>query len=182
MEFEWTDAASAQNLARHAVRFSEAVYAFVDPKAIEFADERRSQLSVIGHTPRGLLYVVFSETTEGRVRILHARMADSMATAAQPQCEPEFEFDARRIKRVPRPDRHLAIPADVLARQCHVAVTLELDAEVTAAFRNRSVNEALRQLLYRENSEERVSEETFIQKASRGRPLQVKPSPPTQPR
>ena len=151
MEFEWTDAASAQNLARHAVRFSEAVHAFADPKAIEFLDERRAHLSLIGHTPRGLLYVVFKETAGARVCILHARLADSMATAAQPSLEPEFEFDARRMKRIPRPSRHLATAAGVLARQCHVTVTLDLDAEVAAAFRHRSVNEALRQLLHRED-------------------------------
>lgn len=151
MEFEWIDAASAQNLARHAVRFSEAVYAFVDPKAIEFLDERRAQLSLIGHTPRGLLYVVFTETTEGRVRLLHARVADSVAVTPPP-FEPEFEFDARRVKRVPRPHRHLATATDVLAPQCHVTVTLELDAEVVAAFRHRSVNAALRQAFHREDS------------------------------
>ena len=166
MEFEWIDAASAQNLARHAVRFSEAVYAFVDPKAIEFLDERRAQLSLIGHTPRGLLYVVFTETADGRVRILHARVADSVATAAQPPFEPEFEFDARRMKRVPRPDRHLATPADVLARKCHVTVTLELDAEVAAAFRGRSVNEALRQVLHREDSLKPGGDDALMQQGS----------------
>ena len=175
MEFEWIDAASAQNLARHAVRFSEAVYAFVDPKAIEFLDERRAQLSLIGHTPRGLLYVVFTETTEGRVRILHARVADSVAVTPPP-FEPEFEFDARRVKRVPRPHRHLATATDVLAPQCHVTVTLELDAEVVAAFRGRSVNEALRQLLHREAAVKPVRDDA-------PRPHHVsKASPPIQAR
>lgn len=165
MEFEWTDAASARNLARHAVRFTEAVYAFVDPKAIEFLDERRSQLSLIGHTPRGLLYVAFNETTEGRVRILHARVADSV-TAAQPLGVPEFEFDARRMKRVPRPDRHLATASDVLARHCHVTVSLELDAEVAAAFRDRSINEALRHVLHREDSLKPAGDDALTQQGS----------------
>ena len=180
VEFEWTDAASAQNLACHAVRFSEAVYAFADPKAIEFLDERCSQLSLIGRTPRGLLYVVFAETTEGRVRILHARVADSVA--AQPPFEPEFEFDARRMKRVPRPGRHLATPGDVLARQCHVSVTLELDAEVAAAFRDRSVNEALRQVLHREDSEERAGDDALMQRGTRRALPPLKVSPPIQAR
>ena len=134
---------SAQNLACYGVRFSEAVHVFIDPKAVEFADERRLTLSLIGHTARGLLYVVFTETAEGRLRVLHARVADSAVAAIAS----EFEFDARRMKRVPRPDRHVATAADVSARRCQVTVTLELDAEVVAAFRHRSINEALRQVL-----------------------------------
>ena len=163
MQFEWNDAESARNLARYGVRFSEAVYVFLDPKAIEFLDERRGRLSLIGHTAQGLLYVVFTETAAGRVLILHARVADSVVVPI----DPEFDFDARRIERMPRPDRHLATAADVSARNCRVKVTWELDAEVVAAFRERSVNEELRQVLGRQEAVTLVGDETLIQEVSR---------------
>lgn len=142
VEFEWTDAESAQNFARHGVRFSEAVHAFLDPKAVEFADERRQIFSLTGHTVQGLLYVVFSETPEGRLNIRHARYAD--------RSEPvplEFDFDPRRMKRIRRPDRHHATPADVSPRRCRVHLDLAVDAELAAAYRNRPgrVTELLRE-------------------------------------
>ena len=148
MVFEWSEASACRNLARYGVRFTEAVHVFLDPKAVEFVDERRERLSLIGHTARGLLYTVFSETADGRVRLLHARVADQPA----PPLDPEFEFDARRMKRVPRPGRHQAAAADVSPRNCKVTVAMELDADVVAAFRDRPVNEALRALLRRQDA------------------------------
>lgn len=146
VEFEWSDASAARNLARYDVRFTEAVHVFLDPKAIEFVHSRRDTLSLIGHTARGLLYVVFSETADGRIRLLHARLADP----AQAEVDPEFDFDPRRMQRIPRPDRHLATPAQVSPRLCHVTVTLELTADVVAAYRDRSdeVNQVLREVLH----------------------------------
>jgi uncharacterized protein (DUF4415 family) len=119
-------------------------------------------LSLIGRTELGLLYVVFLETAEGRLRILHARLAESSAEAV----EPEFEFDARRMKRVPRPERHIATAADVSPRNCRVKVSLELDADIVAAFRERSVNEALRALLNRVDAK-RIGDDTLIEELSR---------------
>jgi len=165
VEFEWSDASSAQNLARYAVRFSEAVHVFLDPKAVEFVDQRRGTLSLIGHTARGLLYVVFAETAEGRIRILHARVAD----AANPPVEPEFDFDPRRMKRAPRPDRHQASASDVSPRRCKVELPLELDADLVAAFRDRPdrVIRALREALQREDQLRVVGDETLLQEVSR---------------
>ncbi len=163
MEFGWCEAESAQNLARYGVRFSEAIHVFLDPKAIEFGDQRRTTLSLIGHTERGLLYVVFTDTTEGRVRIVHARMADHSST----DVDPEFDFDPRRMKRIPRPDRHIATAPDVSPRRCKVTVTLELDAEVVAAFRDASVNQALRDALGRTESVRLVGDDTLMQEMSR---------------
>jgi uncharacterized DUF497 family protein len=163
VEFEWCDAESSRNLARYGVRFSEAVHVFLDPKAIEFGDQRQSALSMIGRTPRGLLYVVFTDTTEGRVRILHARLADSAPSGV----EPEFEFDQRRMKRVARPDRHFATATDVSPRRCKVSVTLELDAEVAAAFRNKSVNQVLRDALGRTEPVRLVGDDTLMREISR---------------
>ncbi|MBY0502631.1 MAG: BrnT family toxin [Bryobacteraceae bacterium] len=145
MIFEWSEASASRNLARYGVRFTEAVHVFLDPKAVEFLDERRSRLSLIGHTALGLLYVVFEETADGRIRLLHARVADAPA----PDAAPEFDFDTRRIKRTERPSRHLASAADVSPRNCKVSVTMELDADVVAAFRDLPVNAALREVLRR---------------------------------
>ncbi len=146
VEFEWSDASAALNLARYDVRFTEAVHVFLDPKAIEFVHSRRETLSLIGHTARCLLYVVFTETADGHLRLLHARLADP----AVPEVDPEFDFDPRRMQRIPRPDRHLATPAQVSPRHCHVTLTLELTADVVAAYRNRPahVNQILREALH----------------------------------
>ena len=143
MVFEWSEASASRNLARYGVRFTEAVHTFLDPKAVEFWDERRERLSLIGHTARGLLYTVFTETADGRIRLLHARVADAPA----PPVDVDFDFDPRRIKRTPRPDRHQATAADVSPRNCKVTVAMELDADIVAAFRGQPVNEALRALL-----------------------------------
>lgn len=153
MEFEWSDASAARNLARYDVRFTEAVHVFLDPKAIEFVHSRRDTLSLIGHTARGLLYVVFLETADGRIRLLHARLADP----AETQVDPEFDFDPRRMQRIPRPDRHLATPAQVSPSHCHVTVTLELTADVVAAYRDRpaQANHVLRQALPRQQDPQR---------------------------
>lgn len=167
MEFEWNDAVSALNHARYGVRFSEAVHVFLDPKAVEFTDDRRSPLSLIGHTARGLLYVVFTDTAAGRVRILHARLADHASSSV----EPEFEFDAKCMKRTPRPDRHFAIAADVSPRHCKVTVTLELDAEVVAAFRNTGINQVLRDALASTEPVRLLGDETVMREVSRRRQL-----------
>ncbi len=143
MVFEWSEASASRNLARYGVRFTEAVHTFLDPKAVEFWDERRERLSLIGHTARGLLYTVFTETADGRIRLLHARVADAPA----PPVDVDFDFDPRRIKRTPRPDRHQATAADVSPRNCKVTVAMELDADIVAAFRGQPVNEAFRALL-----------------------------------
>ena len=148
VEFEWIDEASVENYARYGVRFTEAVHVFLDAKAIEFVDPRRGTLSLIGHVERGLLYVVFVETADGRIRLLHARLADPDATGAAP----EFDFDPRRMKRVTRPDGHYATPADVAPHRCKVTVTWQIDAEVAAAFREERVSEVLREALPRQAS------------------------------
>jgi len=141
--FEWSEESASRNLARYGVRFTEAVHTFLDPKAVEFWDERRERLSLIGHTARGLLYTVFTETADGRLCLLHARVAD----APTAYLDPEFDFDPRRIKSTPRPARHVATAADVSPRNCKVTVKVELEADLAAAFRGQSMNEALRALL-----------------------------------
>lgn len=143
MVFEWSEESASRNLARYGVRFTEAVHTFLDPKAVEFWDERRQRLSLIGHTARGLLYTVFTETADGRLRLLHARVADAPPAGL----DPDFDFDPRRIKSATRPARHLATAADVSPRNCKVTVNVELEADLAAAFRGQSMNEALRALL-----------------------------------
>lgn len=81
MRFEWHDAKAEKNWRKHGVRFSDAVGVFLDPDAVEFVDEEHStkdetRFAIIGFGPTGLLYVVFTETQPGLIRIVHARRAD----------------------------------------------------------------------------------------------------------
>lgn len=80
MIFEWDSAKAASNLRKHGVDFNDAVEVFKDPLAKIFADDWHSQGErreiIIGHTyGRRLCLVVFTETDDGDVRLISARLA-----------------------------------------------------------------------------------------------------------
>jgi uncharacterized DUF497 family protein len=77
-EFEWDEAKSRLNAAKHGVTFQEAVRAFLDPLGIDKPDlvhpERWVLLGM--SLPDRLLYVVYTEhTSSGRTRLVSARRA-----------------------------------------------------------------------------------------------------------
>jgi uncharacterized DUF497 family protein len=79
---EWDEDKADRNSARHGVRFTDAVGAFAGPHALEFVDEDHStgtetRYATIGLAAPGLVYVVFTERSGGRVRIIHARHAEN---------------------------------------------------------------------------------------------------------
>jgi uncharacterized DUF497 family protein len=77
-DFEWDVDKARTNLAKHGVGFDDAVRAFLDPLAIDLADEsHEDRWILIGLTlPERLLYVVYTErVATGRTRIISARKA-----------------------------------------------------------------------------------------------------------
>ncbi|MSO29682.1 MAG: BrnT family toxin [Acidobacteria bacterium] len=95
MVFEWDVAKAETNLARHGVSFEEAATVFVDPDALNGADQRHSgreerflrlgrsvtrRMIVVAHTLR--------KSDDGEaIRIISARRANRREAAAYPTPE-----------------------------------------------------------------------------------------------
>ena len=78
--FGWDPRKDQANLEKHRIAFSEAPSVFGDPLARIFSDEAHStgeqREIIIGHSQaKRLLLVCFTESEEGRVRIISARRA-----------------------------------------------------------------------------------------------------------
>lgn len=78
-DFEWDEAKSALNKAKHGVSLAEARFAFGDPFAIDWHDGRytygEDRFILLGMATGRLLYVAF--TMRGEViRIISARGAE----------------------------------------------------------------------------------------------------------
>lgn len=78
LDFEWDDAKAAANFRKHGVTFAQAAYAFRDPFAVEWIDERavygEERAVLLGMSGRQILSVVYTERRE-RIRIISARRA-----------------------------------------------------------------------------------------------------------
>lgn len=78
IEFEWNDAKAAANFRKHGVTFEQAAYAFRDPFAVEWIDERAAygeeRIILLGMSGGQILSVVYTERGE-RLRIISARRA-----------------------------------------------------------------------------------------------------------
>ena len=77
--FEWDDDKADGN-KEHGVTFEEARKAFDDLHSIDLYDKDHSTMNEarfvrIGLTEKGVLFVIYVMTEEGRVRIIHARKA-----------------------------------------------------------------------------------------------------------
>lgn len=81
MRFEWDFQKAIANLHKHKVSFEEAIEAFFDSTALDEFDEEHSQEetrhTLIGMSSKRLLFVVYTEPTEGIVRIISARKAEA---------------------------------------------------------------------------------------------------------
>ena len=79
MRFEWDAIKAASNIIKHGVSFEEAIEVFYDPNALEDVDAAHSveekRLFIIGLSSRRLLFIVYVETVEDRIRIVSARKA-----------------------------------------------------------------------------------------------------------
>jgi uncharacterized protein len=79
MEFEWDDAKSAANLAKHGMSFEKAIAIFSDEDALSAEDGRyqydEPRYSVTGFI-QGRLHVVISTIRNECIRIISARKAN----------------------------------------------------------------------------------------------------------
>ena len=77
-EFEWDPDKEAANLQKHAVSFTQAAAAFMDPFAVDWIDEREDhgedRVILLGMTDGSVLTVVYTER-DTRIRIISARRA-----------------------------------------------------------------------------------------------------------
>ncbi len=77
--FEWDASKAAENLAKHGVRFNEAISVFSDALARIFDDEDHSETElremIVGHSKRGRLLVVSFTERATAIRIISAREA-----------------------------------------------------------------------------------------------------------
>lgn len=77
MEFTWDPAKATTNARKHGVSFTEAVTVFADPLALIVEDQRHAERSIlIGQSTRQrVLFTVYIEIAEDKVRIISARRA-----------------------------------------------------------------------------------------------------------
>ena len=85
MEFEWDPAKDDANRRRHGISFEEVTELFTSGvDYLEIFDDEHSQdedrFIAIGPTPRGVVLVVYTEPSEGVVRIISARRATKAET------------------------------------------------------------------------------------------------------
>jgi hypothetical protein len=79
MMFEWDDEKAALNWHQHGVAFTRAVFAFRDPFALEWIDDREDygeeRINLLGRCEGVLLHVTYTERGE-RIRLISARRAE----------------------------------------------------------------------------------------------------------
>jgi uncharacterized protein len=79
VEFEWDSEKAAENLEKHGVGFAEASTVFGDPLELTIPDPDHSQGEArflsLGVSSEGRLLVVAYTEREGKVRVIHARIA-----------------------------------------------------------------------------------------------------------
>jgi uncharacterized DUF497 family protein len=79
VEFEWDPGKAAENLKKHGVDFAEASTIFGDPLELAIPDPDHSEGEVrflsLGLSAAGRLLVVAYTEREGKVRLIHARVA-----------------------------------------------------------------------------------------------------------
>jgi len=78
IDFEWDDAKAATNHRKHGVSFEQGAYAFRDPFAVEWIDQRavygEERFILLGRSGGTILSVVYTERDQ-RIRIISARGA-----------------------------------------------------------------------------------------------------------
>ena len=79
MEFTWDPDKAAENLRNHGVDFVEASTVFGDPLEVTIPDPEHSQgesrFLSLGQSAEARLLVVAYTEREGKIRIIHARVA-----------------------------------------------------------------------------------------------------------
>lgn len=83
MEYEWDPKKAKDNLKKHGVDFADAVISLEDENAltIEDKDHNEVRFKTLGMGPYlNVLYVVHTEVSSNRIRIISARKADRKET------------------------------------------------------------------------------------------------------
>ena len=83
MEYEWDPKKAKDNLKKHGVDFADAVISLEDENAltIEDKDHNEVRFKTLGMGPQlNVLYVVHTEVSSNRIRIISARKADGKET------------------------------------------------------------------------------------------------------
>lgn len=80
MRFEWDEHKNRANIRKHGIDFRDAVYAFVDPHALNIPDDEHSEeeerwLLLGMDADHRLLLVVHTDRSHGAIRISSARGA-----------------------------------------------------------------------------------------------------------
>ena len=81
MNYTWHEEKAEEVRQKHAIEFAKITDIFSDPYAVEFIDEVHSsdeetRFAIIGTTNYGLVYLVFTETTEDELHFITARLAE----------------------------------------------------------------------------------------------------------
>ena len=80
MEFEWDPDKAAENLKKHGVDFVEASTIFGDPLEVTIPDpghsEGEARFLSLGLSATDRVLVVAYTEREGKIRIIHARVAE----------------------------------------------------------------------------------------------------------
>jgi hypothetical protein len=80
VEFEWDPDKAAENVKKHGVDFVEASTIFGDPLEVTIQDpahsEGEARFLSLGLSATGRALVVAYTEREGRIRIIHARVAE----------------------------------------------------------------------------------------------------------
>ena len=87
MDFEWDDNKNKRNIAKHGVDFKDALHVFIDDNRVERLDMRfiygEERWQTVGITPKGVLFVVYTEREGGNlVRLVSARKASKRESEA----------------------------------------------------------------------------------------------------
>ena len=80
MQFEWDEEKDKKNIKNHGISFREALPAFLDPKRLEWIDEKHSTLEeervdIIGRVNGSLFVFGVYTDRNGRIRIISVRKA-----------------------------------------------------------------------------------------------------------
>jgi uncharacterized DUF497 family protein len=78
MKFEWDERKAAANLTKHGVSFEAARGVFYDPSAVtelDCSEPNEERWRIIGLAQGGVLFVVFTERSDGIIRMISARKA-----------------------------------------------------------------------------------------------------------
>ena len=83
MEYEWNPKKAKDNLRKHGVDFADAVISLEDENALTIEDKDHDEVRfrTLGMGPHlNVLYVVHTEVSLNRIRIISARKADRKET------------------------------------------------------------------------------------------------------